>query len=41
MTEWQSFRREVAGSSRQDDEIDFKINSETKDGVVREKKVRD
>lgn len=42
MTEWQSFRREVgAGSSRQDDELDFKINSETKDGVVREKKVRD
>lgn len=38
MKEWQSFRREVgAGSSRQDKELDFKINSETEDGVDRGK----
>jgi len=38
ITEWQSFRREVgAGSSRLDDELDIKINSETKVGAVREK----
>lgn len=42
MTEWQSFRTEVrAGSSQQDEELDFKINSETEDGLVREKQDRD
>lgn len=34
MTEWQTFRREVrAGSSQQDEELDFKINSENRRGI--------
>lgn len=40
MTEWQSFRREVrAGSSQQDEELDFK-SQKTEDGLVREARKR-
>lgn len=42
MTEWHNFRREVgAGSSQQDEELDFKLSSETEDGLVKEKLVND